>query len=104
MLTTMKSAYEIGQLRGHPLHPAQLFYLASEGSARALRRPELGRLSAGAAADIIALDPAATPVLAQRSARAESISDILFALLILGDDRAIAETWVAGKPVKGRYS
>lgn len=104
MLTTMRAAYEVGQLRGGgPLHPAQLFWLATEGSARTLRRPRLGRLSAGADADIIALDPMATPVLAQRCASAESISDLLFALLILGDDRAIAETWIAGAPQKGRY-
>ncbi|WP_340108820.1 guanine deaminase [Pikeienuella sp. HZG-20] len=104
MLATMKSAFEIAQIRGDRLHPAQLFWLASEGAARAMRRPDLGRLRAGAAADIIALDPAATPVLAQRSARADSIFDQLFALIILGDDRAIAETWIAGAPQKNRYA
>ncbi|MEX2519809.1 MAG: guanine deaminase, partial [Paracoccaceae bacterium] len=104
MLATMKSAYEIAQLRGRALHPAELLWLATEGSARAMRRPNLGRLAAGADADIIAFDPAATPVLAQRTARAESVFDQLFALIILGDDRAIAETWIAGKPWKGRYA
>lgn len=104
MLATMKAAYEIAQLRGAALHPAELIWLATEGSARAMRRPGLGRLAAGADADIIALDPAATPVLAQRTARAESVFDQLFALIILGDDRAIAETWIAGKPWKGRYA
>ncbi|MFN3262723.1 MAG: guanine deaminase [Pikeienuella sp.] len=101
MLATMRAAYEIGQLRGAALHPAQLFWLATEGSARAMRRPEFGRLSPGAAADIVALDPEATPVLAQRSARAESPSDLLFALLIIGDDRAVAETWAGGVAMKG---
>ncbi len=103
MLATMRSAYEIGQLRGAKLHPAQLLWLATEGSARTLRRPDLGRLAAGAAADLVALDPSATPALAARAARAESIHDLLFALIILGDDRAVAETWIAGTPRKGRF-
>ncbi|QIE54800.1 guanine deaminase [Pikeienuella piscinae] len=104
MLATMKAAYEVAQLRGRALHPAQLFWLATAGSARAMRRPAIGRLAPGAAADIIALDPAATPVLAQRTARAKDIFDILFALVILGDDRAISETWIAGHPTKGCYA
>lgn len=103
MLATMRAAYEIGQLRGAKLHPAQLLWLATEGSARALRRPRLGRLEAGAEADLVALDPAATPALAARTARAESVSDLLFALIVLGDDRAVAETWIGGRPCKGRF-
>lgn len=100
MLATMKAAYEVAQLRGHALHPAQLFWLASEGAARAMRRPALGRLAPGAAADIIALDPAATPALAQRTAQADSAAALLFALIILGDDRAVAQVWVDGRRVK----
>ncbi|HGG64593.1 MAG TPA: guanine deaminase, partial [Rhodobacteraceae bacterium] len=37
MLRTMAAAYEIGQLTGTTLHPAQLLWLATCGSARALR-------------------------------------------------------------------
>ena len=42
------------------------------------------------------LDPAATPLLELRNARAESIEDQLFALMMLGDDRAVRATYVAG--------
>ena len=35
MLRTMAAAYEIGQLRGTALHPAQLMWLATDGSAQA---------------------------------------------------------------------
>jgi guanine deaminase len=35
MLRTMAAAYEVGQLRGRALHPAQLWWLATQGSARA---------------------------------------------------------------------
>lgn len=102
MLTTMKSAYEIGQLRGAALHPAQLWWLATAGAARAMRVSDrIGAIAEGMEADLIALDPAATPVLAQRTARADSAADLLFALIMLGDDRAIAETWIAGVPRKG---
>ena len=102
MLTTMKAAYEIGQLRGQSLSPAFLWRLATEGSARVMRQDRfIGRIAPGMEADLIALDTKATPVLAQRTARAQSASDLLFALMILGDDRAVAECWIGGKAQKG---
>lgn len=102
MLTTMKAAYEIGQLRGQSLSPAFLWWLATEGSARVMRQDRfIGRIAPGMEADLIALDTKATPVLAQRAARAQSASDLLFALMILGDDRAVAECWIGGKAQKG---
>lgn len=102
MLATMRSAYEIGQLRGDALHPAQLWWLATAGSAAAMRvGDKIGGLAPGMEADFVILDPEATPVLAQRTQRAEDIWDILFALIILGDDRAIHQTWVNGKELKG---
>ncbi len=48
------------------------------------------------------LDPKATSLLAQRSARAESVSDLLFALMILGDDRAIRRTYSGGRLIHDR--
>jgi guanine deaminase len=44
----------------------------------------------------VLLDCAATPLLARRTAGA-SLFDRLFALQILGDDRAVAATYVAGR-------
>ncbi|RYH01848.1 guanine deaminase [Salipiger sp. IMCC34102] len=97
MLRTMAAAYEIGQLRGQPLHPAQLMWLATEGSARALHRGgRIGHLGAGAAADLVVLDLASTPAIAQRAARAEDIWEALFPTIMMGDDRAVRATWVAG--------
>lgn len=98
MLATMKAAYEIAQLRGVSLHPVQAFHLASLGSARVLgMEQQIGNLAAGYEADIVVLDPRAKPVLAERVAEARSIEDVLFALMILGDDRAVRAVYVAGE-------
>ena len=100
MLRTMAAAYEVGQLRGRALHAAELFWLATAGSAQALHLgARIGNAAPGMEADLIALDPGATPALAQRIARAEDIWDELFALIMLGDDRAIAQVWIAGQPL-----
>ncbi len=98
MLRTMAAAYEVAQLNHTALHPAQLFWLATAGSARALRLDaKIGTLQPGTEADLIALDLASTPVITQRSARAEDIWEALFPTIMMGDDRAIRQVWVAGK-------
>jgi guanine deaminase len=98
MLRTMAAAYEIGQLRGTALHPAQLLWLATVGSARALRLDHrIGNLAPGMEADIVALDLASTPAIAQRSTRAQDIWEAVFPTIMMGDDRAIRATWVAGQ-------
>lgn len=103
MLTTMRAAYEVAQLRGTALHPAQLLWLATEGSAQVMRLSgTVGRLAEGAEADILALDLKATPVLAQRTARAETVWEALFAAQMLGDDRAIRAVWSGGELVHER--
>ncbi|MFQ1701608.1 guanine deaminase [Loktanella agnita] len=97
MLRTMAAAYEIGQLKGNALHPAQLMWLATEGSASALHMSgEIGHLGSGAMADIVVLDLASTPAIAQRSTRADDIWTAIFPTIMMGDDRAIADVWVAG--------
>jgi guanine deaminase len=98
MLRTMAAAYEIGQLRGGALHPAQLMYLATAGSARSLRLDDrIGTLAPGYEADICVLDLASTPAIAQRAAQANDIWEALFPTLMMGDDRAVADVWIAGK-------
>jgi len=98
MLHTMAAAYEIGQLRGVSVHPAQLMWLATEGSARALHMAgEIGHLGAGAMADITVLDLGSTPAIKQRTDRAEHLWDALFPTIMMGDDRAVKQVFVAGK-------
>jgi guanine deaminase len=67
------------------------------GSASALHLSDMvGNLAPGMEADAVVLDTAATPLLAERTSRAETPDDLLFALTVLGDDRAIRETWSGG--------
>ncbi|MFG6529678.1 MULTISPECIES: guanine deaminase [unclassified Sulfitobacter] len=97
MLRTMAAAYEVGQLRSTPLHAAQLIWLATAGSARSLHlQDHVGSLTEGMEADITVLSLDSTPAIAQRHAAAKDIWESLFATIMMGDDRAIADVWVAG--------
>ena len=97
MLRTMAAAYEIGQLRGTALHPAQLWWLATAGSAEALGMAgSIGNLAPGMEADLVVLDLASTPAIAQRASRAETFWEALFPTIMMGDDRAIRAVWVNG--------
>ena len=100
MLRTMAAAYEIAQLRGDALHPSQLMWLATEGSAHALKAGgEIGHLGAGAAADIVVMDLVSTAAIEQRAVRANDVWDAIFPTIMMGDDRAIRDVWVAGRKV-----
>lgn len=98
LLANLADAYKIQQLRGTSLDPFQALYLATLGGARALDLDGLvGNFLPGREADFVALDLAATPMIAQRMEHARGLADTLFVLNTLGDDRAVAETWVMGE-------
>jgi len=100
MLRTMAAAYEVAQLRGHAVHPAQLWWLGTEGSARVLHMEgQVGALRAGAAADLCVIDLASTPAIAQRANHADDIWGALFPTIMMGDDRAVRAVWVNGTPI-----
>ncbi|MDX2485346.1 MAG: guanine deaminase, partial [Pseudodonghicola sp.] len=102
MLRTMAAAYEIGQLRGTPLHAAHLLWLATAGSAQALGMDsQIGNIAPGMEADLVVLDLSSTPAIAQRAAEAGDIWEAIFPTLMMGDDRAVAEVWIGGRRVKG---
>jgi guanine deaminase len=97
MLRTMAAAYEIGQLRGRPLHPAQLLWLGTVGSARTLRMDDcIGNVAPGREADLVVIDLASTPAIAQREAHADDLWEAVFPTIMMGDDRAIADVWIGG--------
>ena len=88
---------------GHPFTSLDGFYLATLGGAKSLGLDsKIGNFDAGKEADVIALDPAATPILAHRTALTGTLEEKLFALMVLGDDRAVSATWVMGRPVRPR--
>lgn len=103
MLRTLAEAYKVQQLQGHSMHPAYALYLATLGGARSLYLDDrIGQFTPGRDADLVLLDPTATPLLARRTGLREDALDTFFALMTLGDDRAIRETWAAGRRVHAR--
>lgn len=100
LLRTLSEAYKVTQLQGQRLSPWRALYLATLGGARALYLDDrIGNFQPGKEADFIVLDPRATPLLARRTAHSRDCADTLFALIMLGDDRAVAATHVLGEPV-----
>ncbi len=96
-LQTMNEAYKVGQMRRRSLDAFELFYLATLGGAKALRMDgKIGNFAPGKEADFVVLDTAATPLLQRRIGCARSPAEALFALAMLGDDRAVRETYVMG--------
>ncbi|AJE21846.1 guanine deaminase [Azotobacter chroococcum] len=104
-LQSLNEAYKVLQLQGQQLDPLKALYLATLGGARALYLDEqIGNLQPGKDADFVVLDYKATPLLARRLEQARSLEEKLFALMILGDDRAVKETFAAGRSVHRRES
>ena len=101
MLRTAAEAYKVLQLQDQNLSALAAFYLITLGNARALGlEGEIGSLAAGGAADLVVLDPAATPAMAHRmETAAGNLEETLFSLMTLGDDRAVRATYVFGERV-----
>jgi guanine deaminase len=98
LLRTMGAAYEIAHLRGRSLTPAQAFYLATLGAARALGLDgEIGSLAAGKAADLVVLDLRSTPLIDLRMRAARDLDEALAVQMTLADDRAVRATYVGGR-------
>jgi len=101
MLQTMRDAYTVSQLAGSRMSAFEAFYLATLGNAILLGSDKtVGNLEIGKIADLTILDPEATPLMKERHALSDNLHNMLFALLIMGDDRAISETYIAGKASK----
>jgi guanine deaminase len=102
MLKTMSDAYKVVQLQGESLSPFKAFYLATLGAAKALSlEDKLGSFEIGKEADFVVLDMQATPLMALRNRGSipqtlEALAEHIFVTIILGDDRAISATYIAG--------
>ena len=103
MLATVAEAYKVAQMSRVTLSPAHAFYLITRGGAHALDLDDrIGSILPGMEADLVVLDLEATPLIAQRTRRAASLDEALFAVLMLGDDRAVRATYVGGRCVHRR--
>ena len=99
---TMRGAFEASRYHGNALHPAQAFWMATCGGARAMRMEDkIGNLAPGMDADLIVLDLKSTPLIARRVNEARDLNDILFAQMIMADERAVKATYVAGEKAFG---
>ena len=97
---TMLAAYYVGRegrtKQGLSLSPAQLWWQHTAGAARALGLTGVvGNLQPGCEADFVVLNPRATPLLERKTGQARSLDELLFALIVLGDDRVVQETVIS---------
>ena len=100
---TMAEGFKVCQLNRTPLSATTAFYLATLGGAASLgMEASIGSFEVGKEADFVVIDPKATPIAARRTQRADSLEELLFVLMILGDDRFIKATHAMGKPVYTR--
>ena len=100
---TMLAAYCVGRVAlesqgkaGLSLSPQHLWWQHTAGAAKAMGLDGVvGNLQPGCEADFVVIDPKATPLLERRTSRAGNLDELLFAMLVLGDDRLITQTHVA---------
>jgi len=98
MLQTLNEAYKVSQMAGQTLSPMKAFYLATLGGAKSLYLEQsLGNFEVGKEADFVVIDLEATALMQRRMTQSDSIADALFALMMLGDDRAVVATHVMGQ-------
>ncbi|HZX23684.1 MAG TPA: guanine deaminase [Woeseiaceae bacterium] len=101
LLGTAAEAYKVLHLQDQMLSPWQAMYLATLGAARALSWDErIGNFETGKEADFVVLDPAAGSLQRRRTAAAEDFAELVFALLMLGDERCVRATHILGEPVR----
>ncbi|WP_150524475.1 guanine deaminase [Roseibium sediminis] len=101
LMRTLDEGYKVLQLQRQRLHPFETFYWATLGNATSLSlQDKIGNLAVGTEADVIVLNARSTPAMALRMETIETLAEELFLLQTLGDDRAVAQTYVAGQAMK----
>ena len=97
---TMQAAYVVGReshtKQGQSLSPQNLWWQHTAGAARALGLAGVvGNLQPGCEADFVVINPACTPLMERKTGQARDLNELLFAMIILGDDRLIEQTIVS---------
>mgnify|MGYP000622133264 CR=1 FL=1 len=103
MLQTLHEAYKVTQLKGNSLSPLKSLYLATLGNAKTLQLDDkIGSFKVGNEADFVVLDFNSTAIMSLKQSKCKTLAEKLFAMIILGDDRAGQATYVAGNCVHDR--
>lgn len=103
MLQTLHEAYKVTQLKGNSLSPLKSLYLATLGNAKTLQLDDkIGSFKVGNEADFVVLDFNSTAIMSLKQSKCKTLAEKLFAMIILGDDRAVQATYVAGNCVHDR--
>ncbi len=98
LLRTAAEGFKVDQLGGYNSSPLRAFYDLTLGAARALCLDDrIGNFEPGREADFIVIDFAGSELLARRIERCTTLEEKLFALMMLGDDRHVAESWLMGE-------
>jgi guanine deaminase len=97
---TMMAAYYVGRegqtKTGLSIAPSELWWRHTGGAASALGLDGVvGNLQPGCEADFLVLNPEATPLLARKTKQANSLEEMLFAMIVLGDDRLVERTVIS---------
>lgn len=101
MLRTLDEGYKVIAANGEKLDPMRAFWQVTRGNAEALSMADsIGSLEKGRFADLVVLDARATPAMRLRMETVTTLAEELFLLQTLGDDRAVVETYVAGRAAK----
>ncbi|RZL65653.1 MAG: guanine deaminase [Variovorax sp.] len=98
--TTMMAAYYAGRegqtKPGVSIAPSQLWWRHTGGAAQALGLGGvIGNLQPGCEGDFVVINPTATPLLARKTGLAQNLEELLFSLIVLGDDRLIERTMIS---------
>ncbi|MCK9215661.1 guanine deaminase [Rhodoferax sp.] len=97
---TMLAAYYAGRegqtKPGLSLRPQHMWWQHTAGAAQALGLAGVvGNLQPGCEADFVVLNPQATPLLARKTAAAANLDELLFSMIVLGDDRLVEQTVIS---------
>src|SRR5262245_54499302 len=103
ILATLNEAYKAAQLNSYALSACHAYYVATRGTAHAMYLDDkIGSIAPGMEADIVVLDMKSTPIIEYRMQYAEDFEEALFIQMMLGDDRAVQATYVAGQLLYSR--
>lgn len=100
MLRTAAEAYKVARLQKIEFTARYAFYLLTLGGAQAINQDaNIGNFEVGKEADFVVVDTKATSIMESRMERIETIDELLFVLMMLGDDRNISSVYLQGEEV-----